>query len=66
MGLFYLNDQSLQLVWFTDVGYLSNSHKARSQTEYVFIYDGTTISWKLAKQIIVATSSNHFENISHS
>ena len=42
-------------------GYLSDPHKARSQTGYVFTYNGTAISWRSTKQTIVATSSNHSE-----
>ncbi|KAM3303166.1 hypothetical protein P3S67_014196 [Capsicum chacoense] len=47
----------------SDAGYLSDPHKARSQTGYVFTYGGTTISWRSTKQSIVATSSNHAEII---
>ena len=42
-----------------DAGYLSVIHKIRSQTWYVFTYDGTSISRKSTKQTLVATSSNH-------
>ena len=38
-------------------------HKALSQTGYVFLCGGTTISWKSAKQTMVATSTNHSEII---
>ena len=37
---------------YVDVDYLSNTHKAQSQMRYVFIYGGTTISWRLIKQIM--------------
>ncbi|XP_070014474.1 secreted RxLR effector protein 161-like [Nicotiana sylvestris] len=43
--------------------YLSDPHKARSQTCYLFTYGGTTISWRSMKQTISATSSNHAEII---
>ena len=46
-----------------DAGYLSDPHKARSQTGYVFNYNGTAISWRSVKQAMVATSSNHSEII---
>ncbi|KAJ9546908.1 hypothetical protein OSB04_019451 [Centaurea solstitialis] len=36
-----------------------NPHTGRSQTGYVFIIGGTTISWHSTKQSMVATSSNH-------
>ena len=48
---------------YTDVGYLSDPHNAISQTGYVFLCGGTAISWKSAKQMMVATSRNHLEII---
>ncbi|KAM1346511.1 hypothetical protein ACFX2H_035549 [Malus domestica] len=61
MGLFYsknsTNDQVL--VGYTDAGFLSDPHKARSQTGYVFKNGDTSISWRSTKQTLVATSSNH-------
>ncbi|KAM1182867.1 hypothetical protein ACFX19_001307 [Malus domestica] len=63
MGLFYseksTNDQIL--VGYADAGFLSDPHKARSQTGYVFKNRDTAISWRLTKQTLVATSSNHLE-----
>ena len=32
------------LVGYTDAGYLSDSHNARSQTGFVFLHGGTAIS----------------------
>ena len=46
---------------YADAGYLSDPHKTRSQTEYVFTYGGTAISWRSVKQTMVATSSDHSE-----
>ena len=63
MGLFYINKDSADFVGHADAGYLSDPHKARSQTDYLFIYGGTAISWRSTKQFIVATSSNHAEII---
>ena len=63
MGLFYTNIDSADLVGHADAGYLSDPHKARSQTGYLFTYGGATISWRSTKHSIVATSSNHFEII---
>ena len=40
MGLFYLRESKQQLLGYADVGYLSNPHKGRSQTGYVFNYNG--------------------------
>ena len=61
MGLYYSKESKSQLIGYADVGYLSDPHKARSQTSYVFTYGGTTISWRSVKQTTVATSSNHLE-----
>ena len=36
-------------------------HNARSQTGYVFLCSGTSISWRSIKQTMVTTSSNHLE-----
>ena len=63
MGLFYSNKSKEKLLGYTDVGYLSDPHKARSQTGYVFNYNVTAISWRSVKQTMVATSSNHSEII---
>ncbi|KAK1431018.1 hypothetical protein QVD17_14208 [Tagetes erecta] len=63
LGLFYANDSKEVLVGYADAGYLSDPHKARSQTGYVFMNGGTAISWRSQKQTLVATSSNHAEVI---
>ncbi|XP_062020886.1 secreted RxLR effector protein 161-like [Rosa rugosa] len=44
-------------------GYLSDPHRGRSQTGYVFTCGDTAISWRSSKQTLVATSSNHSEII---
>ena len=59
MGLFYSNELKQQLLGYANVGYLSDPHKVKSQTGYVFNYNGIAISWRLFKQTMVATSSNH-------
>ena len=51
------------LMGFADAGYLSDPHKGRSQSGYVFMIGNTTISWRSTKQTLVATSSNHAEII---
>ena len=63
MGLFYSNKSKEKLLGYANAGYLSDPHKARSQTGYVFNYNGTAISWRSVKQTMVATSSNHSEII---
>ena len=61
MGLFYFKAMEPQLLGYADAGYLSDPHNARSQTEYIFTYGNTAISWRSVKQTMVTTSSNHSE-----
>ena len=58
-NLFYSKESKQQLFGYANAGYLSNPHKARSQTMYVFNCNGTAISWRSFKETMVATSSNH-------
>ena len=44
MSLFFSKESKQQLLGYVDVGYLSYPHKAKSQTGYVFNYNGTAIS----------------------
>jgi hypothetical protein len=70
-GLLYrrgntLADRSLitdDLCGYADAGYLSDPHKARSQTGYVFMSAHGAISWKSTKQKLAATSTNQSELI---
>ena len=55
MGLFYPNNSKEGLVGYADASYLSDPHKARSQTGYVFMNGVTIISWHSQKQTLVAT-----------
>ena len=59
MGLFYSKAMEPKLLGYANAGYLSDPHKARSQTGYIFTYGNTAISWGSVKQTIMATSSNH-------
>jgi hypothetical protein len=61
--LFYRKDTKSKLVGYADAGYLSDPHKVRSQSGYVFTYDGTAILWRSTKQTLTVTSSNHAELI---
>ncbi|KAL0307095.1 UNVERIFIED_CONTAM: hypothetical protein Sradi_6126800 [Sesamum radiatum] len=63
MGLFYSKASNYDLVGYADPGYLSYPHSGGSQTGYLFLCGGTTISWRSMKQTITATSSNHAEII---
>ena len=59
MGLFYSKESKQELFGYGDAGYLSDPHKARSQTRYAFNYNRTAISWRSFKETMVAISSNH-------
>ncbi|GAV81282.1 hypothetical protein CFOL_v3_24740, partial [Cephalotus follicularis] len=63
MGLFYPRVTKSTLIGYADAGYLSDPHNARSQTGYVFTFCDTAISWRLTKQAMTATYSNHSEII---
>ena len=51
------------MVGYADAGYRSDLHNAKSQTGFVFLCGGTTISWRSCKQTLVTTSTNHSEII---
>ena len=51
------------MIGYADAGYLSDPHKGRSQSGYIFTSGGTAISWRSSKQSLTATSSNHAEII---
>ena len=36
MGIFYVKESKQQLLGYVDAGYISDPHKAKSQTGYVF------------------------------
>lgn len=53
LGLFFKKNGDMTIIGYADAGYLSDPHKAISQTGYVFLFGGTAISWKSTKQSIV-------------
>ena len=55
MSLFYSNKSKEKLLGYADARYLLDPHTTRSQTGYVFYYNGTTISWRSVRQTMVAT-----------
>ncbi|KAL0549202.1 hypothetical protein IC582_013683 [Cucumis melo] len=59
MSLYYSNKSNFDLVGYADAGYLSDPHKAKSQTGYLFTYGRTAISWQFLKQTMTTTSWNH-------
>jgi hypothetical protein len=46
LGLFFRRNQDSTLIKYTDVSYLSDPHNTISQTRFMFLHRGTTISWK--------------------
>jgi hypothetical protein len=63
LGLFFQKTNDPNLVGYVDAGYMFDPHNARSQTSFVFLHGGTTITWKSSKQTLVATTTNYFEII---
>ena len=63
MSLFYSKESKQQLFGYANAGYLSDLHKVKPQTGYVFNCNGIAISWRSFKQAMVATSSNHSDII---
>jgi hypothetical protein len=61
LGLFYRRNQDLSVIGYADAGYLLDPHTSKSRTGYVFLCDGTVVSWKLSKHTLVSTSKNHSE-----
>ncbi|GKD36020.1 hypothetical protein Tco_1251529 [Tanacetum coccineum] len=59
LGLYYTNPFERNLVGFADSGYMFDPHTGQSQRGYVFTSSNAVISWRLVKQTISATSSNH-------
>ena len=51
LGLYYFKESTTScLIGYSDAGYRSDPNKARSQTGYLFCYNGTAISWRSTKQ----------------
>jgi hypothetical protein len=49
------------VIGYTDEGYQSDPHNNISQIGFVFLRNGTAISWTLSKYPLVTTSMNYFE-----
>ena len=63
LGLFYKAGDDSNIKGHVDAYYLFDPHKGKSQTYYVFLRQGATISWKSTKHNLTTTSSNHSEII---
>ena len=53
VGLSYFEESKTKLIVYADAEYLSDPHKARSQTRYLFSCGGTIISWRSIKQMLL-------------
>ena len=63
LGLWFSKNQVPTMVGYVDADYRSDPHIARSQTGFVFLDGGASISWRSMKQTLVAASTNHSEII---
>jgi hypothetical protein len=63
LSLFFQRNQEFDLIGYANAGYLSDPQNGRSQTGFVFLHVATAISWKYAKQTLIATYTNHSEII---
>ncbi|GJR94430.1 hypothetical protein Tco_0266604 [Tanacetum coccineum] len=65
MFLVYGGDmkRELRVSFYTDAGYLTDADDLKSQTGYVFVFNGGVVDWKSTKQSISAASSTDVEYI---
>ena len=61
LGLLYI--QGGEITRYADAGFKLDKVSGKSQTGYIFLKNNAPISWKSVKQMVTATSSNHFELI---
>ena len=65
IGLFYLNKSKPRLIGYADAGYLSDPHKAKSQTGYVFTYGHTINHSKILAIHEVSRECNWLTSMIH-
>ena len=63
LGLLYSRNKETRFVGYANVEYKSDPKSGKSQTGYIFLKNGTPVSWKSMKQSVTATSTNHAELI---
>ena len=61
LGLYFQKNKSPDMIGYADAGFMSDPHRGRLQTGYVFLKNGAPISFRSQKQSMAATSSNHSE-----
>ncbi|KAK1618137.1 hypothetical protein QYE76_023654 [Lolium multiflorum] len=66
MFLCYGGDQELVVTSYTDASWNTDPDDSKSQSGYVFILNGATVSWASSKQCTVAKSSTESEYIAAS
>ena len=66
MFLCYGGDQELAVTSYTDASWNTDPDDSKSQSGYVFILNGAAVSWRSAKQSVVAKSSTESEYIAAS
>nr|GEW77795.1 hypothetical protein [Tanacetum cinerariifolium] len=55
--------QELRVSCYTNAGYLTDADDLKSQTRYVFVFNGGVVDWKITKQSIFATLSAEAEYV---
>src|SRR4051794_27842003 len=66
MFLTYGGDEELVVTSYTDASWDTDPDESNSQSGYVFILNGAAVSWRSAKQSVVAKSSTESEYIAAS
>ena len=61
LELLYTKGRQEEITRYADVGFRSDEISDKSQTGYIFLKNNAPITWKLVKQIVTATSTNHSE-----
>jgi hypothetical protein len=62
-GVYYTRKPHLKIEGYVDAGHMSDLTSGKSQTGYVFLVNGTAVSWKSKKQTLSPQSTNHSELI---
>jgi hypothetical protein len=63
LGIHYITGGTPEIVGYADAGFKSDDISGKSQTGYIFLKNNAPISWKLVKQTVTTTSTNHLELI---